>query len=165
MQHQLSKSKLTFSSCSFRRALTGWPDFDLKPFKTTGPAAKAAHGWLLGSKDFVDRIRQEMKSPRFADEVPQARLLNSVDMESVFAAVIRYYKVEREILSRRGDGHIARAVAAWLARRLTSAILRELSVPLWLGRPEHVNNLTLQSTGTSRSTPHREKIFARSNLA
>ncbi len=73
------------------------------------PVAKAAHGWLLGSKDFVDRIRQEMKSPRFADEVPQARSLNSVDMESVFAAVIRYYKVERGILSKRGDGHIARA--------------------------------------------------------
>lgn len=31
---QLSKSKLTFPSCSLRRALKGWPDFDLKPFKT-----------------------------------------------------------------------------------------------------------------------------------
>ena len=30
---QLSKSKLTFPSCSFRRALNGWPDFDRKPFK------------------------------------------------------------------------------------------------------------------------------------
>ncbi len=106
------------------------------------PAAKAAHGWLLGSKDFVDRIREEMKSPRFADEVPQARSLNSVDMEAVFAAVIRYYNVEREILSMRGDDHIASAVSAWLARRLTSATLRALSVPLGLGRPDSVSNLT-----------------------
>jgi len=50
--------------------------------------------------------------------------------------------VEREILSKRGDGQIAGAVAAWLARRLTSATSRELSVPLGLGCPESVSNLT-----------------------
>ncbi len=63
-------------------------------------------------------------------------------MESVFAAVARHYKVDPKILSIRGDGHLARAVAAWLARRLTTATLRELSVPLGLGRPESVSNLT-----------------------
>jgi hypothetical protein len=31
---QLSKSKLTSPSCSFRRALKGWPDFDLNPLRT-----------------------------------------------------------------------------------------------------------------------------------
>ena len=106
------------------------------------PFAKAAHGWLLGGKGFVERIRREMKSPRFADEVPRARSLGTVDVESVLAAVTRHYKVDSEVLARRGDGHIARAVAAWLARRLTSATLRELSVPLGLGRPESVSNLT-----------------------
>ena len=30
---QLSKSKFTFPSCSLSRALKGWPDFDLNPFK------------------------------------------------------------------------------------------------------------------------------------
>jgi len=106
------------------------------------PFKQAAHGWLLGGNGFVDRIRTEMQSPRFADEVPRVRPLGSVDVESVFAAVARHYKVAPKSLSIRGDGHIARAVAAWLARRLTTATLRELSVPLGLGRPESVSNLT-----------------------
>jgi REP element-mobilizing transposase RayT len=106
------------------------------------PFAKAAHGWLLGGNDFVDRIRNEMTSPRFDDEVPRARSLRAIDIESVFTAVTRYYQVDPEILSSRGNGHIARALAAWLARRVTSATLRELSVPLGLGRPESVSNLT-----------------------
>ena len=99
------------------------------------PFDKAVHGWLLGGKGFVNRIRKKMKSPRFADEVPRARSLRSVTVESVFTAVTRHYKVDPEVLSSRGDGHIARAVAAWLARRLSSATLRELSVLLGLGRP------------------------------
>ncbi|MFV1964000.1 MAG: transposase [Pirellulaceae bacterium] len=106
------------------------------------PFAGAAHGWLLGGRGFVDRIRREMKAPRHDDEVPRARLLGSVDVESVFAVVTDHYEVDPANLSRCGDGHIARAVAAWLARRLTTATLRELSVPLGLGRPESVSNLT-----------------------
>jgi putative transposase len=106
------------------------------------PLAGAAHGWLLGGKDFVDRIRGEMKDPQFVDEVPRARTLGAVDVESVFEAVTDYFDVDRAILSLRGDGHIARAVAAWLARRLTTATLRELAGPLGLGRPESVSNLT-----------------------
>ena len=106
------------------------------------PFAAAAHGWLLGGQEFVDRIRQEMKSPRFADEVPRARLLRALDVNSVFAAVSEYYGVEAAIFSSRGNGHIARAVAAWLARRMTSATLRDLTTPLGLGRPESVSNLT-----------------------
>ena len=44
----------------------------------------------------------------------------------------------------RGAGHVAaaRAAAAWLCRRLTTATLRELSVPLVLTRPDSVSNLT-----------------------
>ena len=83
-----------------------------------------------------------MKSPRFADEVPRVRTLEAVDVESVFAAVSDYFKVDDEIYGQRGDGHIARAAAAWLSRRLTTATLRELSVPLGLTRPESVSNLT-----------------------
>ncbi len=60
----------------------------------------------------------------------------------MFAAVREYYGVDPAIFDRRGNGHIARAVAAWLARRMTSATLRELSTPLGFGRPESVCNLT-----------------------
>ncbi len=121
------------------------------------PFKKGAHGWLLGGHGFVDRIRTEMKSPRFADEVPRARPLGSVDVESVFAAVTRHDEVDPKILSIRGDGHLARAAAAWLARRLTTATLRELSVPLGLGRPESVSNLTRRIDRDLAKNPKLQK--------
>ena len=65
------------------------------------PFTQAVHGFLLGSQSFVDKIRKEMKPPQFEDEVPRARLVKSFDLESVFEAVIRYYQVDREILSTR----------------------------------------------------------------
>jgi len=106
------------------------------------PFAKAAQGWLLGSADFVAKMRQQMKEPRFNDEVPKARALKQLDADAVFAAVAKYYEVDPGIFACRGDGHIARASAAWLARRLTPATLRDLALPLGLGRPESVSNLT-----------------------
>jgi hypothetical protein len=106
------------------------------------PFSQAAHGFLLGGQTFVDKIRQEINLPRFADEVPRARLLQSVELDSVFTTVASYYMVDQEIFSKRGNPHRARAVAAWLARRLTAATLRKLSIPLGLGRPESVSNLT-----------------------
>ncbi len=75
-----------------------------------------------------------MKSPRFADEVPRARTLAALDFRTVFAAVSEYFHVDQAIIAQRGDGHIARAAAAWLSRRLTTATLRELSVPLGLSQ-------------------------------
>jgi hypothetical protein len=40
------------------------------------------------------------------------------------------------------NGPTSRAAAAWLARRLTMATLRELQLCLGLGRPESVSNMT-----------------------
>ena len=71
------------------------------------PFEKAAHGWLLGSQALVDRICQQMKLPRFADEVPRVRTLEAVDVESVFAAVSDYFQVDAEIFGQRNDGHLA----------------------------------------------------------
>ncbi len=60
----------------------------------------------------------------------------------MFAAVRDYFQMDAALLGQRGDGHIARAAAAWLSRRVTTATLRELSVPLGLTRPESVSHLT-----------------------
>ncbi len=106
------------------------------------PFAKAAHGWLLGGANFAAKMRHQMKSPRFNDEVPMARSLIQLDADSVFTAVARYHNVDPGIFICRGNSHIARASAAWLARRLTQATLRELAISLGLGRPESVSNLT-----------------------
>jgi len=60
----------------------------------------------------------------------------------VFAEVGRFYRIDSAIFASRGDGHVARAAAAWQDRKLTAATLHKLSTPLRLGPPESVSNLT-----------------------
>ena len=85
-----------------------------------------------------DRLRRR----RYDDDVPAARKLACVEPEDVLAGVCRYYGISDEDLRRRRSGHPGRDVAAWLARQLTTATLRELSEPLGLSHPDSVRNLT-----------------------
>jgi len=55
---------------------------------------------------------------------------------------------------------MARAVAAWLARRPTTATLRELSEPLGLGRPESVSNLTRRIDRDLAKNPRLKRDLA-----
>jgi hypothetical protein len=52
------------------------------------------------------------------------------------------YGLDEAALSRRHDPHLARGVAAWLCRRYTEALLREMAKWLGLSRADNVPNLT-----------------------
>jgi REP element-mobilizing transposase RayT len=105
------------------------------------PFRDAVHGWLLGSQEFVDRIKRLMKEPTHRDEVPSARRLANLPVESVIAAVADYYETTPEAFCRRRSTAPGRDLAAWLARRLTGATLRDLAEPFGLGHPDSVSNL------------------------
>ncbi len=105
------------------------------------PFQSAAHGWLLGSEKFIERMRSLLSEPRNRDEVPAARRLASLDAATVLAAVARYYGVGQDRFQERRSGQLGRDVAAWLARRLSSATLRELAPAFGLSHPDSVNNL------------------------
>ena len=105
------------------------------------PLAKAVQGWLLGSAAFVQRIREQLEGPVHEDQVPAARRLRNVDPERVLDVVAGHYGISVEAFRQRHNGSQARDVAAWLARRLTTATLRELAVAFGLNHPDSVNNL------------------------
>ena len=102
---------------------------------------EAVHGWLLGSQAFIDRIRRLMKEPKHPDEVPSARRLANLPVETVIGAVAEYYGTTPAAFACRRSVAPGRDIAAWLARRLTSATLRELAAPFGLGHPDSVSNL------------------------
>lgn len=106
------------------------------------PFRDAAFGWLLGSEEFVERIREAMRLPKHRDEVPAACRLAGRRLDDVLVAVADHYRVTTADLRSRQSGLVARDVAAWLARRLTTATLRQLAEPLGLGHPDSVRNLT-----------------------
>jgi putative transposase len=106
------------------------------------PFLQAIGGWILGSDRFVGRLRKLANATRSNATVAEARQLASLDPKRILAAVVDFYEVEPDLLSKRRDPHIARAVAAWLCRRHTEATLSELADWLGLSRADSVPNLT-----------------------
>ncbi len=106
----------------------------------SNPFDAAAFGWILGSQDFVDRLRGHVAGKSPGDSVPQQRRLASLDVQQVFTGVAEAFRVTRESLSA-GRGGFARSVAAWMARRLTSATLAQLAHELGLSHFGSVSNL------------------------
>jgi len=69
--------------------------------------------------------------------------------EAIFEAVCSPCGLDRSALARRGDPHIARALAAWLCE----VPLHELSPRLGLSRANSVPNLTRRIDPRLRSHP------------
>lgn len=133
------------------------------------PFESAAHGWLLGSQQFFDRIRSLVSGPKHRDEVPAARRLTGLEPATVLAAVARYYGVDQDGFRRRRSGELSRDVAAWLARRLTAATLRELAPAFGMRHPDGVHNLVRRVDRALAATPRvvsdiekiRESLFSK----
>jgi len=82
-----------------------------------------------------------MKNPKYDDEVPMERRLFRVPLEEVLHVVADHYRVDPASFAVKHSKESSRDVAAWLARRVTTATLRELSSPFGLGHPDSVRNL------------------------
>ena len=117
------------------------------------PFREAIGGWVLGSERFLARLR-ELAGPLTSDPPPpEAGLLRGRDPGAILDAVCAHYGLDRSDLARRGDPHLARAVAAWLCRRHSEAPLRELAPLLGLSRADSVPNLTRRIDARLRTHP------------
>jgi len=95
------------------------------------PFAKAIDGWILGSQEFAERIRQQLQpAQRRTDPMRRQRM----EMSHLLSAVCDFYRTTEEQLARRGSRHPARAVLALLAQRHTATTLDELAPLLGVAR-------------------------------
>jgi len=117
------------------------------------PFRAAFGGWVLGSSEFVDRLRN-LAGPVAADPPPpEARRLSGLDPERICTAVSARYGLDPTAMANRRDPHLARAVAAWLCRRHSEATLRELAVRFGLSRADSVPNLTRKVAARLPTSP------------
>jgi putative transposase len=106
------------------------------------PWGEAYQGWVLGSGEFVDRVRAMVRGQPRRERRRESRLIEGVPLERVCAAVCSSYGIAPAELSNRGSRHPARAALAYLARQRTTATNAELMGLLGVSRPESVPNLT-----------------------
>jgi putative transposase len=106
------------------------------------PWSEAHHGWLLGSRAFIDRVAAMVRGQPIAERRRESRLVQGLTIARVCEVVCAAYGIDLQELGRRGSRHAGRAAFAYLARRRTSASNRELATVLGLSRGESVPNLT-----------------------
>lgn len=96
----------------------------------------------FGSEQFVRQVKSRLAaSPSSGHGIPP-RQLSRLDRQEVYEAVLKHYGRPPEAVSQRGARERCRGVAAYLARRLTGATVRELATDLGLSRPDIMPNLT-----------------------
>ena len=117
------------------------------------PLDAAQEGWLLGSDEFTTRIKRLLKQPKHDDEVPQWKRLH-LSAVDVVAAVAAYYDVAVEAYQVRRSQAAGRELAAYLARRRTTATLRDLAALFGLGHPDSASNL-IRKAGRSLAQSKR----------
>lgn len=80
---------------------------------------------VLGTKKFIDKIKELFFSDRSHEEIPEAKLL-APDPARILGAVAKFYKVRIDdlLMSRRGYFNEPRNVAIFLMRRLRGDTLK-----------------------------------------
>ena len=97
--------------------------------KLDNPVSRAAHGLVLGSDEFVKRVRRLVAGRGRAVEVPQlGKLRRGADLEALIERVCRRMQVDRNswLPGRRSDD-LSRAICAYVVRRASGARLREVA--------------------------------------
>jgi hypothetical protein len=119
----------------------------------SSPFREAFGGWVLGSARFVADLRGRTDPSATNPPLAEARQLSGADPDAICAAVIAHFGLPADGLARRGDRHIARALAAWLCRRHSEASLRELADRFGLSRADSVPNLTRRIDAAIEQSP------------
>ena len=100
---------------------------------------------LLGSKEFIDRLKATFRNLRGLPEIPESKIL-SPRIDAIKMAVCAVYKIDGGDLlcSRRGTTNEARNVAIYLCRRLSGETLARI------GKEFHLDNYGSVSSVVSR---------------
>ena len=86
-------------------------------------------------------MKKLLSKPRQIDQVPKAHKLFSLNATEVISIVAEYFGTTVKSFQTRRTASFERDIAAWMAHRRTTSILRELGGVFGLRHPDSVSNL------------------------
>lgn len=97
---------------------------------------------MLGSVDFITKVKEKFFSEKINDEVPQSREL-APDPYQIQKIVCEYYRIDKEELfsSRRGISNEPRNIAIYLTRRLRGDSLKQIGAHFQLKKYSSVSSI------------------------
>jgi chromosomal replication initiator protein len=104
---------------------------------------------LLGSKEFIDRLKAKFRNLKGHHEIPESKML-SPGIESIKMAVCAAYKIDGSDLlsSRRGKTNEPRNVAIYLCRRVSGETLTRIGKEFHLDNYGSVNSVVTRMKKT-----------------
>lgn len=90
------------------------------------PLEKAYRGLVLGSEDFVEKIKERMRSVGRIREIPETRHVQSYSAEEIISEISKVSNMRREELLHKRRGNIHRQLALYLMKRYSPLSLREI---------------------------------------
>ena len=117
------------------------------------PFENAIDGWILGSANFADRIREWMTPANRRPSAKKRRRKGTIPSHQLLQTICSVLEVDPMVLSARGSRHPARALLAYLGRSATDATLGQLAEQLGLSRADSV---PAQIRRVSRSAANSE---------
>jgi putative transposase len=92
-------------------------------------------GFILGSKSFVENIKEKMSKRGWQAEVPSLKKLKSHTLDEIVEKTARYFRVDKkELLNRRRD-YMPRKIALYLTRKYTSEKIEDIANKFGIGYP------------------------------
>ncbi len=84
---------------------------------------------ILGSSDFIQTMKERFFAAKVSTEVPEAKMISPISIESIKSVILAYYGVdEAELYAvRRGLTNEPRNIAVSLARTLRGDTLQEIA--------------------------------------
>ena len=128
--------------------------------KLDNPVSRAAHGLVLGSDEFVKKVRGMLAGREGHEEVPGlARLGRSSNLEEMVNRAARRLGVDRAgwVPGRRADDP-ARALCAYAVRRASGARIRELAAALGYRSASSVGAACRRVGALARSAKARREL-------
>ena len=97
---------------------------------------------LLGSKGFIDWVKESFPDLRSRSEIPASRLF-APGLEAIQSAVCESYGIDpgELLVSRRGESNDPRNVAIYLARRLSGQTLTAIGKAFGLDKCSSVSSV------------------------
>ncbi len=139
----------------------------MPPNQALGPygwksGRRAAHGLVLGSDEFVKRVRRMLSGREAHAEVPGlGRMRRGADLEAMIVRVARRLGADRsEWGPGRRNNDLARAKCAYAVRQASGARNRELAAALGYRSPSAVTAACRLVREAARSAKARRELEA-----
>jgi chromosomal replication initiation ATPase DnaA len=111
---------------------------------------------ILGSKEFINRIKEKFFPKIANDEIPQSKEL-APEPDQIKMAVCRHYRIKDEnqlLVSKRGAINEPRNVAIYLQRRLRGDSLKQIAEQFQMNKYSSVSSVIVRMKAAIE-TEHR----------